>query len=83
MVTVGTRAMLHNGIGSDGLYVQRWARVLQDTAYNFVRVEDGNRNAYVEVFREGVRVHLWHFKATGPKTGLQNISETLGKLISF
>lgn len=72
-------------VESDGTYVCRWTRQVGDTVFRFTRVENGNRNTYIDVVRLGdnMLLHTFMGRATGPLAGVQNISRALGKLIQF
>lgn len=83
MFEIGERTEYRSSIGSDGYWLQRFHRVINGVPFSFTRVEDGNRNAYVEVWRDGEQVHLWRGKATGPRAGIQVLSENLGGLLRF
>lgn len=84
---IGKRESYREEINSDGFHVSRWLRIIGDYKYSFTRVEDANRNAYVDVWimwpEGGDYVRTFHGKTTRPKTGVQVFSEELGKLIRF
>jgi hypothetical protein len=90
-LNIGPRVEERQSVGSDGYVIQRWGRTINGTFYSFVRVEDSNRNAYIDVVHEvmdeqGVLQNVtrtFRGKATGPKPGIVSFSEQLGKLLSF
>ena len=78
---IGARESYREEINSEGFHVSRWLRVIGDYEYAFTRVEDANRNAYIDVTLGSDWVHSFHGKTTRPKTGLQVISEELGRMV--
>lgn len=82
---IGERESFREEVNSDGMHVTRWLRVIGDFEYAFTRVEDGNRNAYIDVWimwpTGADFVRTFHGKTNRPKTGVQQVSEMLGGLL--
>lgn len=76
---VGARESYREEINSDNFSVIRWIRVIGDYEYRFTRVEDANRNAYIDVQLGSETVHSFRGRTDRPKTGIQVLSEEMGK----
>lgn len=80
---IGARESFREEVNADGYTVTRWSRVIGRWQYSFIRVEDGNRNAYIDVVVGRNTVHTFRGKARGELRGIQVTSQRLGKLIQF
>lgn len=81
---VGGREAVTDSVLSDGLATHFHRRTINGVTYVFKRVEDTNRNAYVEACDDqGNTLHLWRGKATGELPTGVVFAQELGKRLGF
>lgn len=80
----GGRTDVRDSVDQFGVASHFHRRVINGVTYVFKRVEDSNRNAYIEVCDlAGVTLHLFRGKATGDLPSGVVFSRELGKRLGF